>query len=125
MFDLRHKKPAECLRKFCDHKKRRFYNFRVLVCGGDGTVGWVLTEIDIMDYHNPPPIAVLPLGTGNDLARTLGWGGGYERSDDLLNLLVHVRKGGIVDVDRWKVTVRCPTSETDEGMCSWLGVLWA
>lgn len=30
---------------------RRFDPFRVLVCGGDGSVGWVMTEIDRLDIH--------------------------------------------------------------------------
>ncbi|KAJ4920519.1 hypothetical protein JOQ06_004187 [Pogonophryne albipinna] len=46
----------------------------ILVCGGDGSVGWVLSDIDALTLHKQCQLGVLPLGTGNDLARVLGWG---------------------------------------------------
>jgi diacylglycerol kinase family enzyme len=43
----------------------------IVVAGGDGTVSAVACILGTLD--RPPPLAILPLGSGNDLARSIGW----------------------------------------------------
>ena len=43
----------------------------VVIAGGDGTVSMLTGCLSMLDA--PPPFAVIPLGTGNDLARNTGW----------------------------------------------------
>ena len=47
---------------------------RIIVAGGDGTVTWVLGTILELGLDPQPPVAVMPLGTGNDFSFNFGWG---------------------------------------------------
>jgi len=48
----------------------------VIVGGGDGSIMWVIEEmIKVGISFKRCPIGCIPFGTGNDLARVLGWGG--------------------------------------------------
>jgi len=49
---------------------------RVLACGGDGTIGWVGQEMRSAGLAPGALLVPVPMGTGNDFARALGWGGG-------------------------------------------------
>ncbi|KAK9878461.1 hypothetical protein WA026_022100 [Henosepilachna vigintioctopunctata] len=98
VFDLISTGPRLGLRLF-----RPFDPFRILVCSGDGSVGWVLSEIDKLDMHKQCQVAVLPLGTGNDLARVLGWGSSCDDDAHLPQLLERYEKASTKMLDRWSI----------------------
>jgi diacylglycerol kinase (ATP) len=71
----------------------------IIACGGDGTVTSVLEAVYRERKHIP--IGVIPLGTGNDLARAFGWPGvcaGERQVGDLLCRLEGARPRAL---DRW------------------------
>ena len=46
---------------------RNISYFKIMVCGGDGTVGWALSCLDNVGQDaqcQSPPMAIVPLGTG-------------------------------------------------------------
>ncbi|XP_014645443.1 PREDICTED: diacylglycerol kinase eta isoform X2 [Ceratotherium simum simum] len=98
VFDLMNGGPHLGLRLF-----QKFDNFRILVCGGDGSVGWVLSEIDKLNLNKQCQLGVLPLGTGNDLARVLGWGGSYDDDTQLPQILEKLERASTKMLDRWSI----------------------
>uniref|UniRef100_A0A8B9H9H9 Diacylglycerol kinase n=1 Tax=Astyanax mexicanus TaxID=7994 RepID=A0A8B9H9H9_ASTMX len=87
--------PQSPLRLF-----QKFDTFRILVCGGDGSVGWVLSEIDTLTLHKQCQLGVLPLGTGNDLARVLGWGAACDDDTQLPQILEKLERASTKMLDR-------------------------
>jgi diacylglycerol kinase (ATP) len=79
---------------------------RVLVVGGDGTVSAVLDAAQRLSLDSP--VGIVPSGTGNDLARSLGLYAG--RPWKLDQALRYCRSSRSVPVDLWSINEQCTFS---------------
>ncbi|XP_073010948.1 diacylglycerol kinase 7-like [Typha latifolia] len=130
VFDLSVVKPSDfvrcgltCLEKLADHgddcARATRERLRIMVAGGDGTVGWVLgslAELPDVKREPIPPTGIIPLGTGNDLARTFGWGGSFPFAwrSAVKNSLNKAITGPICRLDSWQVEVMTPGGEIED-----------
>ena len=86
---------------------------RILACGGDGTGGWLLAAMDRVRHRAKAEgracdfsLAMMPLGTGNDLSRQFGWGAGFSARRMLkASWLQSVQRAQKRPLDRWKTIV--------------------
>ncbi|KAJ4958228.1 hypothetical protein NE237_025339 [Protea cynaroides] len=92
---------------------------RVVVAGGDGTVGWVLGSLAQLYKQNRfpvPPVGIIPLGTGNDLSRSFGWGGSFPFAwkSAVKRSLNKAVTGPVCRLDSWHIVVSMPAGENME-----------
>ncbi|XP_044016768.1 diacylglycerol kinase epsilon isoform X1 [Aphidius gifuensis] len=81
----------------------------IIVAGGDGTVAWLLNAIHKLQLTPIPAVGILPLGTGNDLSRVMGWGKEYDYSLEPNEILKHIWAARTVKLDRWTVAIKSDT----------------
>lgn len=77
---------------------------RVIVAGGDGTVMWAMSEVILHGIDvSRVAFGVVPFGTGNDFARSLGWGKLSKYA--LVDLCRDWLEAPISAFDLWKIAV--------------------
>uniref|UniRef100_A0A7N1A4W3 diacylglycerol kinase (ATP) n=1 Tax=Kalanchoe fedtschenkoi TaxID=63787 RepID=A0A7N1A4W3_KALFE len=92
-------------------------NIRIIVAGGDGTAGWLLGVISDLKLSKPPPIATVPLGTGNNLPFAFGWGKKNPGTDRqaVESFLRKVLSAKEMKMDSWHILMRMKAPQ--KGSC--------
>ena len=71
------------------------------------------------DYHDHLPVAIMPLGTGNDLSRQFGWGGEFKKHMRGASMIRAVEEGRPAYLDRWRVII-LPLDRLDDEAKAWV-----
>ncbi|KAK9834687.1 hypothetical protein WJX74_007566 [Apatococcus lobatus] len=86
---------------------------RIMACGGDGSVTWVLQSISDLDLKPRPPVGIIPLGTGNGMSCNLGWGKTMRAEwivsrGSMFQELKAVANAAVRKLDSWDITISTP-----------------
>ncbi|GAB2214980.1 hypothetical protein Droror1_Dr00019350 [Drosera rotundifolia] len=128
VFDLLEEAPDKVLRRLYLNLEKLKHNgdslaqiigmtLKLIVAGGDGTAGWLLGVVCDLKLSNPPPIATMPLGTGNNLPFAFGWGKKNPGTDprSVIHFLEQVMVAKGMNIDNWHILMRMRVPK--EGSC--------
>jgi diacylglycerol kinase (ATP) len=80
-------------------------DLKVIVGGGDGTMGGLVDPIYEI-VGKDITLIPMPLGTGNDLCRALGWGEGISTKKDIRHYLKNLQFKPLPTLfDRWQIKI--------------------
>ncbi|XP_042519804.1 diacylglycerol kinase 5 [Macadamia integrifolia] len=128
VFDLGEETPDQVLRRiYVNLEKLKLSGddfaaeiqkrLRLIVAGGDGTASWLLGVVCDLKLAHSPPIATVPLGTGNNLPFSFGWGKKNPGTDhqSVKSFLEQVKKAKEMKIDSWHILMRMKAPK--EGSC--------
>ncbi|CAF2029113.1 unnamed protein product, partial [Brassica oleracea var. botrytis] len=126
VFDLNVETPDKVLQRIYLNLERLKHDalackikekLKIIVAGGDGTASWLLGVVCDLELSNPPPIATIPLGTGNNLPFAFGWGKKNPGTDtsSAESFLAQVIKAKEMKIDNWHVLMRMKSPRKGSG----------
>ncbi|KAJ4763584.1 Diacylglycerol kinase [Rhynchospora pubera] len=124
VFDLGEEGPDKVLRRIYANLERLKHHgdhlaskikekLRLIVAGGDGTASWLLGVVSDLKLDPLPPIATVPLGTGNNLPFSFGWGKKNPGTDlqAVKGFLGQFKGAKEMKVDSWHIIMRMKIPE--------------
>ena len=93
------KGPDKGLAEHCSDPSKEV---TAIVAGGDGTFSWVATSVERQNLRHVR-LTVIPLGSGNDMSRALGWGRKYPGDSEIKNYVNWIETSPKHTLDVWKL----------------------